>query len=467
MSTLFTRFASALTALALIASFVPAAAYAQIGEEAPAEIIADLVIPAEPAAPAADATTPVAPAAPATPVTDTTSADDAQTSSEDRAVTVAPVYTSDNGTFDTMFSTGSVNTQHGWTVTNSSFDQEIVDNQAAGGPEAFGLKALRFSNSYASGSFGDQMFAAPLAGSVGENGATAGSFPAGVRDNHFEMSFDFVSTMATEQPGLTVNLSPDRGDGSRMSFVRLTDTATGIDVALNEVKGGTVPEFVETVVKTGLDRTAVHNVKLTFDAVNGPSNDVVKVYVDGVLVHTGTSWEDYYRYAGVVEPTPRIVKTLLFRANTAAGVAGKGFLFDHVALSASRNAETTTVTNKTVRSVDLETAAASQAKTNGSGKWFFYNDETDVIDNALGSFVTGPATAPLGEESVQISVTGTERRNLATYAYAGTKLADITTLKYSTYNASAGNGAAASAKRAGYLQFNVAMAEAPHVSPRE
>ncbi len=85
--------------------------------------------------------------------------------------------------------------------------------------------------------------------------------------------------------------------------------------------------------------------------------------------------------------------------------------------------------------------------------WLFYNDETDQVNNALGSFVTGPGTAPLGVGSAQISVTGTQRRNLATYQFAGTVLSTINTLKYSTYNPSAGNGG--SANNAGYLQFNV------------
>jgi hypothetical protein len=85
--------------------------------------------------------------------------------------------------------------------------------------------------------------------------------------------------------------------------------------------------------------------------------------------------------------------------------------------------------------------------------WFFYNDENDTIDNTLGSFVTGPQTAPLGTESVQISVTGTERRNLATYQFSGTPLSAITELKFSTYNPSSGN--AGSANRSGYLNFNV------------
>lgn len=85
--------------------------------------------------------------------------------------------------------------------------------------------------------------------------------------------------------------------------------------------------------------------------------------------------------------------------------------------------------------------------------WLFYNDENDTIDNTLGSFVVGPATPPLGSGSVQISVTGTQRRNLATYQFSGTALANITELKFSTYNPSAGNGG--SANRSGYLHFNV------------
>lgn len=85
--------------------------------------------------------------------------------------------------------------------------------------------------------------------------------------------------------------------------------------------------------------------------------------------------------------------------------------------------------------------------------WVFYNDETDRIDPTIGDFVSGAGTPPLGSGGVQISVTGTQRRNLATYQFSGTPLASITTLKYSTYNPSAGNGGSAS--RAGYLNFNV------------
>ena len=84
--------------------------------------------------------------------------------------------------------------------------------------------------------------------------------------------------------------------------------------------------------------------------------------------------------------------------------------------------------------------------------WYFYNDETDVLDNALGSFVSGPATAPQGTGSAQISVTGTQRRNLATNQFAGTALGDITALRFDTYNPSAGNGFGPNAIRVPPLQ---------------
>lgn len=86
-------------------------------------------------------------------------------------------------------------------------------------------------------------------------------------------------------------------------------------------------------------------------------------------------------------------------------------------------------------------------------KWFFYNDETDVIDITLGSFVEGPGTPEFGNGSAEISVSGSQRRNLATYQFSGTALKEISVLAFSTYNPSEGNGGAVN--RSGYLNFNV------------
>jgi hypothetical protein len=101
--------------------------------------------------------------------------------------------------------------------------------------------------------------------------------------------------------------------------------------------------------------------------------------------------------------------------------------------------------------------------------WFFYNDSNDTIDNTIGSFVfsqygrgpfydncTPSATCqmpPLGLGSVQISTVLSRRPDLATFQFGGTSLVDITTLAFSTYRPSAGNGG--SPNNSGFLVFNV------------
>lgn len=109
------------------------------------------------------------------------------------------------------------------------------------------------------------------------------------------------------------------------------------------------------------------------------------------------------------------------------------------------------VVNKEVQITDFG-FNAQDAKAKDA--WFFYNDENEAIDCTLGTFVSGPRRS-IGSGSAQISVSGTQRRNLATYQFAGQQLSEITQLKYRTYNPSAGNGAAASANRSAYLNFNV------------
>ena len=81
-------------------------------------------------------------------------------------------------------------------------------------------------------------------------------------------------------------------------------------------------------------------------------------------------------------------------------------------------------------------------------KWYFYNDETDEIDNGLGTFVSGPGTPLSGTGSAQITVSGSEKVCLATAQFAGIPLDEISTLKFSTYNGG-------SSTKTGYLNFNV------------
>ncbi|MCU1392875.1 MAG: N-acetylmuramoyl-L-alanine amidase [Ilumatobacteraceae bacterium] len=67
--------------------------------------------------------------------------------------------------------------------------------------------------------------------------------------------------------------------------------------------------------------------------------------------------------------------------------------------------------------------------------WRFIDDGADKV---IGStFVTGPTTPPLGTGSAELTTTPGQQRMVATNAYAGTKLANITQLDYSIFQQSA------------------------------
>ena len=247
--------------------------------------------------------------------------------------TLLPQAEACNGSTFDNFALGSVDGQSGWTSTGP-YDQSVVRNIY--GYAAFGCQSLRISNAVTSGAFGDQTFSYSTPNEAGESTATNGGQSGGTLENHFEASFDIASTSQNEQPGLALSVSPDRGDGSRMSYLRFEDTAAGIDVYFDDVTTTTNPaDWNESKIAT-LDRTAPHNVKFVIDFVDGPSNDVVKIYIDGTLVKTGTTWENYYRFDSESNSEPvRTVDSLLFRTagTSALATIGNGFLFDNVAVT--------------------------------------------------------------------------------------------------------------------------------------
>jgi len=223
---------------------------------------------------------------------------------------------------------GSVNAQFGWSSTGT-YDQSVV---AQGRFAAFGTQSLRISSAVTSGGFGDQTFSPGLSDPVGE-GTTA---------RHFDATFQIGTTQNGVQPGLHLNVSPDNGNGGRMSYLRFDDETDGVHVYFDDVTDasfGTVATFNETDIAT-LDRTAAHTARFSITVYPGPSNDVVNVYIDGVLKAAGTTWENYYLYdpeqSGGGNQVPVIDKLGLFeRGDAVAATAGSGFLVDNLALSST------------------------------------------------------------------------------------------------------------------------------------
>jgi hypothetical protein len=242
----------------------------------------------------------------------------------------------------TTFTAGNINGQDGWKKTGS-FNVNVVTTTVHG----FGKQALLIKDTVTSGSFGDQTFAKPLKASVGEHDATLSTFTETHRYKHFESQFEFKSASTTLQPGMHMSVSADRGDGSRMTYLRFTDAPDGIKVIFDDVQGilpaldgvcagsGVCANFAERVVAT-LSRNKKHTIGVTLTTKEGDSNDVVNVYIDGKLVHTGTSWEDYYVYdpESSAEQSVRVTKTLLFRVSGPSHAASVGFLVDNVLIGA-------------------------------------------------------------------------------------------------------------------------------------
>ena len=104
---------------------------------------------------------------------------------------------------------GSVNGQDGWR-SGSSSDQAVVPS---GGVPTFGQQSWRLSNRLATAAFDTQTYSTPVDPPAGET----------LPNTVYIARFSFIDP--AYQNGLSVTVSPDSGDGSRMAWVGLQDTA--------------------------------------------------------------------------------------------------------------------------------------------------------------------------------------------------------------------------------------------------
>jgi Calx-beta domain len=271
------------------------------------------------------------------------------------ALAIAPPARADTvgSNFDAL-TLGSINGQDGWSNpggAHNPYDQEVALNSGfPNAPASFGTKSFRMSNAVTDGSFANWAFSKKTVDEAGEPAAAAGPFLSGNRQPSYTGQFSFAPTVSTPQAGLSMTVSPDRGDGGRMSWVQVTDTGAPGGLNLNFYDYQDVAPFGSvgtpsdgcsgldgyqlSTIATGISRTAAHTVELVMAFVPGQHNDVVKVYLDGVLKHTGTSWEDAARFCDGASLTTKTVRSLLFQARTGQGTApatdGQGFLIDGV-----------------------------------------------------------------------------------------------------------------------------------------
>jgi hypothetical protein len=264
---------------------------------------------------------------------------------------------------------GTVDGQNGWSTrdafltstTVGKWDQQVMNvNDANGNRNVF-----RMSNAITSGTYTSQVFSARSGQVAGETNAalwnnrgTNGSAPLSpIQAGSYAASDTFYSKVAfrsatgAAQSGLALTLSASAKQSAvRMSWLQLQDTGSGFNVNFWDTGANGAFAPTATTIASGLSYTALHTLEMGITFVDGVStvggqvfgNDVMKIWLNGSLIHTGTTWESYY-YSNVSErnavasgPGPRLqaVDSMLFRVSgtAATGTSGNGFYFEDFAI---------------------------------------------------------------------------------------------------------------------------------------
>jgi hypothetical protein len=240
------------------------------------------------------------------------------------------------------FATGAVEGQGGWELLVPSFDPDadVVANDSRAQTLGLGTQSLRYSNAAAANS-ARQISSPTLAEAAGEAEAVGDS---DTRHDVFDASLTFAAFEPGFQDGLSVQVAPDDGHGRRTTALQIKDTADGLQVlALDPVDNGpgnplTWPSYEP--IAAGLSRDAAHTLRIVVEYADGPANDVLTVELDGEQIHTGITWEQYYRNdpeQAIFDNAVPVADSLLFHARPSTdgavpGLAGAGLLIDDVAV---------------------------------------------------------------------------------------------------------------------------------------
>ena len=270
----------------------------------------------------------------------------------------------------------SINGQQGWSDTGG-YDAQVVATTVPG----LGEQSLQISDATTSGSFGDQTFAPGLTQPASET-----TYP------YFTASFSIDTATATPNDGLHMSVSPDNGQGGRMSYLRFEYHASDGKVHAffddSNQSSYCSPAGCANFTETDIAQFAPDTVHTFTFAINlvpgtnsdGSPNDVVNIYEDGALIHTGTTWEGYYRYDPESGPaTPPAIGTLLFREAGSANSSdlGKGYLIDNVSMSSSACTPTGLMRdgiNLTAKVWNPSSAVAGTVDATGCNIGIYYGD---------------------------------------------------------------------------------------------
>jgi len=248
---------------------------------------------------------------------------------------VLPSYTTDFSEFDL----GPIaDGENGWNFAGVA-DQEVVDLGGTYG------QAFRMSSDPTTGAFGGPFsMAAPV---------TAGEPQTTADVDSLRIAYDFKAVSGTPD-GSRLEVDFGRADGSdRVNFMVLEwDTSVGLRIAVNEptTTDGqwTTNDFAAFTgnrsLAEGLDVGGAqwHSLEMVLRFVDGSDNDVVDVYLDGELIGTTTTFENFRDWSSsdhAANAEADLASRLFFR-NSASGAPNdgpggdnQGFHFDNLAIT--------------------------------------------------------------------------------------------------------------------------------------
>jgi Ca2+-binding RTX toxin-like protein len=251
---------------------------------------------------------------------------------------------SNTQTFDDMVLGPILNGESGWVVHATGADQEIVD--LGGGNHAFRMSS---DPDFA-------WFAGPYSPGLSE---AAGEPSTGARYDSQLISFDFQAVNGTPDGS---RLEIDFGNANatdRNNFMVLESFGSGIRIAVSEPDlsgnfsghNSSPPPNDWRELASGIDAATAHHVDLRLTYVDGQDNDVIKVYLDGNLIGTTTTFENYHDSLGGDHATnaeANLTDRVFFRpsANGApqdgsGGSENAGFNIDNLTTAVYNNTDAT------------------------------------------------------------------------------------------------------------------------------
>ena len=180
---------------------------------------------------------------------------------------------------------------------------------------------LLLANDPTSGDFGGP-YSPSLSFSVGET-------PTGADGDTLSFSFNFKAASSTPDGSrIEIDLGTE-GRDDRYNFMAIEHTATGLRLVQNTPQADGINwqnnsfnwETGNIQLGPDMDPNVEHTITVIFRAIDGSNNDIIEYYVDGVLVGTGSSFENFgeFHLAQPHSSAVREVTNILFRAGEPAG----------------------------------------------------------------------------------------------------------------------------------------------------